>query len=91
MTKAELINEIAKQGDISKNDADFALTTVIETISNMLARGEKIQLVGFGTFEVRDKKPREALNPKTKEKISVPAKKAPAFRAGKALKDFINR
>ena len=70
-------------------DAEKALSTVISAITETLASGEKIQLVGFGTFEVRSREAKEGINPKTKEKISIPAKKVPAFKAGKALKDAV--
>ena len=89
MTKAELINLIAEKGDYSKKDAEKALTTVI--VSETLANGEKISLVGFGTFEVRERAEKTAINPRTKEQITVAAKKVPAFKAGKALKDAVNK
>ena len=90
MTKTDLVNAIAEKADFSKKDAEKALTAVIATISDSLVKGEKVQLVGFGTFEVRDRKAKEAINPSTKEKIQVPAKKAPVFKAGKALKDAVD-
>lgn len=89
MTKTELVNLIAEKADYSKKDAEKALNTVIAAISDSLANGEKIQLVGFGTFEVRDRKEKEGINPKTNEKIKIAAKKVPAFKAGKALKDAV--
>lgn len=89
MKKAELINLIAEKGDYSKKDAEKALSTVIDSITETLTKGEKIALVGFGTFEVRDRAAKVAINPLTKEKINVPAKKVPAFKAGKALKDAV--
>jgi len=89
MTKTDLVNLIAEKADYSKKDAEKALSTVIASITESLANGEKIQLVGFGTFEVRDRKAKEGINPLTKEKISIPAKKVPAFKAGKALKDVV--
>ena len=73
----------------SKKDAEKALSAVIDTITESLKKGEKISLVGFGTFEVRDRSEKVAINPRTKEKITVPAKKVPAFKAGKALKDAV--
>ena len=85
MTKAELINLIAEKGDYSKKDAEKALTTVIDSVSETLSNGEKISLVGFGTFEVRERAEKTAINPRTKEQITVAAKKVPAFKAGKAL------
>ena len=80
---------IAEKGDYSKKDAEKALSTVIDSITETLTKGEKIALVGFGTFEVRDRAAKVAINPLTKEKINVPAKKVPAFKAGKALKDAV--
>ncbi len=90
MTKAELINAIAENGEFTKKDAEKALNSVISSITDALTKGDKVQIVGFGTFEVRDKKAKDGINPKTKEKIHVPAKKAPAFKAGKALKDAVD-
>ena len=90
MTKAELIAAVAAKADITKKDADKAVSAVISSIEEALVKGEKVQLVGFGTFEVRDRKAKEAINPATKQKIKVPAKKAPAFKAGKALKEAVN-
>ena len=90
MTKAELINLIAEKGEYSKKDAEKALSAVIGSITDTLTKGDKISLVGFGTFEVRDRAAKDAINPLTKEKIHVPAKKVPAFKAGKALKDAID-
>lgn len=91
MTKAELINLIAEKGEYSKKDAEKALSSVIGSITEILTNGDKISLVGFGTFEVRDRAAKTAINPLTKEKIDVPAKKVPAFKAGKALKDAVNK
>ncbi len=89
MTKTDLVNLIAENADYTKKDAEKALTSVISAISESLANGEKIQLVGFGTFEVRERKAKEGINPKTKAKINIAAKKVPAFKAGKALKDAV--
>ena len=91
MTKAELINLIAEKGEYTKKDAEKALSTVIGAISDTLTKGDKISLVGFGTFEVRDRAAKDAINPLTKEKIHVAAKKVPAFKAGKSLKDAVNK
>lgn len=90
MTKTDLVNVIAEKAEFSKKDAEKALTAVVTAITDALVQGEKVQLVGFGTFEVRDRKAKEAINPSTKEKIQVPAKKAPVFKAGKALKDAVD-
>lgn len=89
MNKGELIAALtAKIG--SKKDSEKFLDAFIETVADALAAGDKIQLVGFGTFEVREKASREARNPLTGETMFIPAKKAPAFKAGKALKEAVN-
>ncbi len=90
MTKTELINKIAEKAEISKKDAEKAFSATVSSITEALVAGDKVQVVGFGTFEVRDRKEKESKNPRTGEKIVVPAKKAPAFKAGKALKDAVN-
>ncbi|MGN1101630.1 MAG: HU family DNA-binding protein [Huintestinicola sp.] len=90
MTKADLITKIAEKSELSKKDSEKALNAVIAAITDALTEGDKVQLTGFGTFEVRDKKEKEAINPRTKEKIVVPARKSPAFKAGKALKDAVD-
>ncbi len=89
MTKTELINAVAEKAELTKKDADKAVSAVIDAITESLAKGEKIQLVGFGTFEVRERAAKEGINPATKEKMNIPAKKVPAFKAGKALKDVV--
>ena len=86
MTKTELISVVAEKTGFSKKDADKAVAAVIGGISEALAKGEKIQLVGFGTFEVRNRPARTGRNPQTKETIKIPASKVPAFKAGAALK-----
>ncbi|MGN1135209.1 MAG: HU family DNA-binding protein [Oscillospiraceae bacterium] len=91
MTKADLINSIAEKAEFSKKDSEKALNAVIASITDALVSGDKVQIVGFGTFEVRQRDAKEAINPRTKEKIKIPAKKAPAFKAGKALKDVVNK
>lgn len=91
MTKSDLIQAIADKAGSSKKDADRALSIVLDTITEKLAEGEKISLIGFGTFEVRDRKEKQCINPRTKEKATAPACKAPAFKAGKALKDAVNK
>ena len=90
MTKTDLVNAIAEKAGFSKKDAEKALNAVIGSVTDALVNGEKVQHVCFGTFEVSDRKAKEAINPSTKEKIMVPAKKAPAFKAGKALKDAVD-
>ncbi|MBO6301784.1 MAG: HU family DNA-binding protein [Ruminiclostridium sp.] len=89
MTKAELISAIAEKTELSKKDSEKALNAVVTVISDTLAKGDKIQLVGFGTFETRERKAREGINPQTKKKIKIPATKVPAFKAGRALKDAV--
>ncbi len=90
MTKAELINQIAEKCEFTKKDAEKSLSAVVSSITEALSNGDKVQLVGFGTFEVRDRAAKESKNPRTGEIIQVPAKKVPAFKAGKALKDTVN-
>lgn len=90
MTKAELVTEVAAKSGLTKKDAEKAVAAVIETVSETLAKSESIQLVGFGTFEVRERAARTGINPRTKEKISIPATKVPAFKAGRALKDAVS-
>ena len=89
MTKAELINLIAEKGDYSKKDAEKALTTVIDSVSEALADGDKVALVGFGTFEVKTRAARTGKNPRTGEAIEIPAAKVPSFKAGAALKNAV--
>ena len=89
MTKAELINAIADKGGYSKKEAEKA--AVVGVISDTLTSGDKVSLVGFGTFEVRERAAKDAINPLTKKPIHVDAKKVPAFKAGKALKDAVNK
>ena len=90
MNKTELIAAVAEKAEISKKDAEKAVKAFTDTVAEELVKGEKIQLVGFGTFEVADRTARECRNPKTGEIIPVPASKAPKFKAGKALKDMVN-
>ena len=90
MNKTELIAAMADQAGLSKKDAEKALKAFTDIVADDLKKGEKIQLVGFGTFEVAERKAREGRNPATKQTIKIPASKAPKFKAGKALKDMIN-
>ena len=90
MNKSELINALAEKTEFTKKDAEKSLNAFIEVINENLAKGEKIQLVGFGTFEVKDRPARVARNPRTGEEIQIAASKAPTFKAGKALKDKVN-
>ena len=89
MTKTELINAVAEKAELSKKDAEKAVSAVLEGITDALISGEKVQLVGFGTFEVRDRAAREGKHPATGETIQIEATKVPAFKAGKALKDAV--
>ncbi len=88
MNKTDLVNAVAKAG-FSKKDADAAINAVFDGITDALKNGDKVQLVGFGTFSVRERAAKEGLNPRTKEKIHIPASKVPGFKAGKALKDAV--
>ncbi len=89
MTKTELINAVAEQSELSKKDADKAVNAVFEAISATLASGEKVQIVGFGSFEVKSRSQRVGRNPRTKEEIVIPASKLPVFKAGKSLKEQV--
>ncbi|NLA82103.1 MAG: HU family DNA-binding protein, partial [Clostridiaceae bacterium] len=88
--KTELINAVAAETQLSKKDSEKAVSAVFNVITEELAKGEKVVLVGFGTFEVRDRAARKGRNPSTKEEIMIPAAKAPAFKAGKGLKTRVN-
>ena len=90
MNKTELIAEVAEKAEISKKDAEKALKAFTDVVSEELVKGEKIQLVGFGTFEVAEREEREGRNPKTGEKMMIAASRSPKFKAGKALKDMVN-
>ena len=89
MNKMELIAEVALKAGLSKKDAEKALNATIDTITEALANGEKVQLVGFGGFETKKREARMGRNPKTKEAIEIHASKVPVFKAGKALKDKV--
>ena len=91
MNKAELIAAVAEKSELTKKDAEKAVNSIISVITEALSKGEKVQLVGFGTFEVRDRAERKGRNPQTKEEIIIPASKAPVFKAGKALKDAVQK
>ena len=90
MNKTELVAAMADQAGISKKDAESALKAFTDVVAKELKNGGKIQLVGFGTFEVAERAAREGINPLTKQPIKIAASKAPKFKAGKALKDMIN-
>ena len=90
MNKTELIAAVAESAEISKKDSEKALKAFVEIVTGELKKGEKVQLVGFGTFEVSKRAERAGINPQTKETITIPASNAPKFKAGKALKDAVN-
>jgi DNA-binding protein HU-beta len=90
MNKSEMIDAIAEGADISKAAAGRALDAVIDAVTETLKKGETVNLIGFGTFEVRDRKARTGRNPQTGATIQIAAAKSPAFKAGKALKDAVN-
>lgn len=89
MNKAELINAAAEKAGLSKKDTESVISAAIDAITACLASGEKVQLVGFGAFEVKKRAERIGLNPKTKESIKIPASQVPMFKPGKALKDAV--
>ncbi len=89
MNKASIIAAIAEKAELSKKDAEKALAAFRATVEEALKNGEKVQLIGFGTFEVRDRAAREGKNPATGETIQIPASKVPTFKAGQALKDSL--
>ncbi|EGS30095.1 DNA-binding protein HU [Urinicoccus massiliensis] len=92
MNKSELVASIAESANLTKKDAENALNGFLSAVEGALSKGEKVQLVGFGTFEVRQRKAREGRNPRNPEEvIKIPASKAPVFRAGKALKESVNK
>lgn len=91
MNKTELIAAVAEKADLSKKDAEAAITAAVEAITGALIEGEKVQLVGFGSFEVKKRAARIGRNPKTKESIEIPASVVPVFKAGKALKDSVSK
>ena len=86
-----MIAAVAEKAGISKKDADAAVNTTLDTIVEMVAAGDKVQLVGFGTFEPRERSAKTGKNPRTGESIEIPASKIPAFKAGKAFKDIVNQ
>ena len=89
MNKTELVASVAEKSGLTKKDSEKAVNAVLAAITESMENGEKEQLVGFGTFEVRERKARKAQNPQTKEEITIPATKVPAFKAGKGLKDVV--
>lgn len=91
MNKSELIAAVAEKAQLSKKDAEKAVSAVVAAVTDALVDGDKVQLVGFGTFEVRARDARTGKNPRTGEVIKIAASKVPAFKAGKALKDAVNK
>ena len=91
MNKAELVAAIAAKTELSKKDSEKALKAFIDVVAEELKKGEKVQLVGFGTFEVAKRAARESRNPQTGKSMKIAASKAPKFKAGKALKDVVNK
>lgn len=89
MNKADLINVVAEKSSLSKKDAERAISATLEAINEALVAGDKVQLVGFGSFEVKSRAARVGRNPRTRESIEIPASKTPVFKAGKALKDAV--
>ena len=89
VNKTELISAVAEKAACTKKEADAAISAIINVIGDALKKGDKVQLVGFGTFETRKRAARKGLNPRTKETIDIPASTVPVFKAGKALKDSI--
>jgi len=91
MNKTDLVNAVAEKSELSKKDAGKAVDAVFDSIMDSLSEGEKVQIIGFGNFEVRDRSARKGRNPQTGEEIEIPASKVPAFKAGKALKDAVKK
>lgn len=92
MNKADLVANVAKETKLTKKDAEAAVNAVVDSIQTALKKGDKVQLIGFGTFEVRERKERQGRNPRNPEQvIKIPASKAPVFKAGKSLKEAVNK
>ena len=89
MNKTELIAAVAEKAELSKKDAEAAITAMVDAITEALSQEEKVQLVGFGSFEVKHRAERTGLNPRTKEPVTIAASKVPTFKAGKAFKDAV--
>lgn len=90
MNKAQLITQVAEDAGLSKKDVEKVVNSFVNVVTETLQKGDKVQMVGFGTFEVRERAARKGFNPSTKEEIQIPASKAPVFKAGKGLKDAMN-
>lgn len=91
MNKAELISAVSEKTGLSKKDSEKAINATFDTIGESLEAGERVQLVGFGVFDIKDRPARVGRNPKTKEEINIPASRVPTFKAGKALKDSVDK
>ena len=91
MTKAELIGAVAAKAELSKKDSEKAVNAVLAAITEALAEGQKVSLVGFGAFEVKERSARSGINPRTQEKITIEASKLPTFKASKALKEAVTK
>jgi len=91
MNKTDLVNSIASKSGLNKKNSEAALNAFVASVEEALKKGEKVVLVGFGTFEVRNRAARKGRNPQTKKEITIPASKAPVFKAGKGLKDMVNK
>lgn len=91
MNKTELIAAVAQEAEVTKKDAEKAVKAVIDVITAALDKGEKVQIIGFGTFEVRERKEREGINPTSQEKILIPASRTAAFKVSKQLKEHLNK
>ena len=89
MNKTELVAAIAEKANLTKKDSEAALVAMVEAVTEALAKGDKVQVIGFGSFEVKNRAARTGRNPKTKETLEIPASKYPVFKAGKALKDKV--
>jgi len=90
LNKTELISDVAQKANMTKKDADKVVNAFFTTVETALKAGDKVQLIGFGTFDVRERQARKGRNPQTGQEISIPATKVPAFKAGKALKDAVD-
>jgi DNA-binding protein HU-beta len=91
MNKSDLVNAIASKSGLSKKNSEVALNALVESVEGALENGDKVVLVGFGTFEVKKRAARKGRNPQTREEITIPASSAPVFKAGKGLKDKVNK
>ncbi len=91
MNKSELVAKVAEKASLTKKDAEKAVSAIFSSIEEALVEGDKVQMIGFGTFEVKDRAARTGRNPQTGKEIEIPASKNPVFKAGKALKDAVNK